>query len=278
MAASLTLDKLISLIILLIIVIFVGMVYFYGYLSAEQAANRASCQTSIALNLLTSQPTRGVTSIFDLYCPRKIITIGENSMEHTDYAFFESLRRTRNYMYDVAIVDGGALRIRSINTPPTPDALEQAAKDIISYELSECWDLFREGQVEILRSQTDTWVFKSNTCIVCAEIQFNRQFFPEVLNLEEHFESTYTHRSTTRPLTLEEYLFTDRQPSTSLKCLESFPSFDQLVLQPDDTYAIVFFRTGRRFGGLSDESNIPCQAVGVIPTQNLGDFCEVMVN
>ena len=273
---SLTLRQLVTIILLVVVMILIGTFYFAFHISAQDSAARASCQASIALALSTTQ-FGGVYNLFDLYCPRRVVSISQNNMNQQDFSWFTSIRGEREYMYDIAEIVDGSLRVRSVRQPPTPDTIEQAAKHIFSYELAECWSLFREGGVDVLRSDSAFW--RSNVCIICAEIHFSDQLQDAVslLELREHLQDQYTHRSREDPMSIERYLYADRRLGNAPQCLLSFPSFDGLVFDRN-SYSVVYFRTGTRFLQLRDRSMLPCWGVGVIPTEDLSSYCDALVN
>ncbi len=275
--SQITFERAVSIIILLLIITFVGYAYLHFYLSSADAANRASCHVSLAATLGTT--IAGVYSPFDLYCPRKVLEVQENRVVHLDYTFFETLQRPRGYFYERVEYNAteNTLRIRQGATVSSDaDSLEPALADMFAYELSSCWNLFREGEIDVLR--TDSSFRQSNVCVLCAEIFVNRSFDSFTLDLEEHFQTQYTPHERTRPITFQDYLFHDDMPSTPRTCLASFPSFDELTIQQYSSYSVVFFRTGRLFRTLTDSNALGCQAVGIIPTEYLYQQCDALVN
>lgn len=272
-------EQLVKIILLLVVTIFIGVGFLVFAISGADAAERASCQTSLALVLSTT--FGGVVSPFEFSCPRRVITIGEDTMQHTQYEFTDRLNRPREYAYSVAeqtTADDGSPRLRIVSGKSVTrdeESLSPVLKDVFSHELTECWRMFDEGNIDILRQ--DSGFRESNVCLICAEIFLDRNFEPFPIKLSDHFKTTYAPLHTGQARTLDEYLFHDNQPMTPRTCMDSFPSFDNLLIQPYQSYAVVFFRTGRVFRGLND-NDVPCQGIGVLPTQQISTQCDSIIN
>ncbi len=259
-----------KLILILVTVVILFAIFFALTITSNNQTRESLCKTTIAVKL--AQKDIVPIDLFNLYCARKQIIISDEGSFERTIDYFSSVSNTVPYKYfKLKTISANTKEERLV--PASPDAKnpglwQQEITEMISYELTDCWNLFGKGDAIVLDAEGFT---VATSCLVCSDIIFDKQFQGFSINLNDALKNN-------RPPVKDyqgsawSYLYSGSIISRPDKCSQTFYDMSNLRIEPKESYEVIFYLKGRELIG--DD----CQAVGVVPSVQVPLYCDAVVN
>lgn len=260
-------QTIVVLITVLISIIFLSLLFANVTQAATAEAARAACSLSIERQFFIegdSSIVRKALNPYEIQCPRRIISTGEKETVVYAAALNHEHMRANTYTY-AKKTDVGVTR-------ETLDITKQESMyEALSYEMIECWDLFKQGSRDVLGPWFE--IVAGNQCMVCAEFHTTQQTetkitFSELTNQEHHVLSQHGRLYPK----LDDYLYGAPSPANPHICKrEQHVGGEDVTFSQDNPLAVVYYRKGELGTGTS------CQAVTVTPVRKLAEECRTII-
>lgn len=288
MTIDMTWGQIIRVLLLAAVLIIAAPILFNLGQSATAQSERAQCAISLQARLLGEGLTGGIYNPFEVNCARRSIQFDGEEARILSHDRFNPVTKTTPYTYDVARFtqrQGVEVRVpQEKRLRADSDNLSKDILDALAYEATSCWQLFAQGQADLLDGEQ--WIGQVNSCVVCAEMTLNlpedNQPFEESINLEEHLRNTAPHlpSSATRAGSVHDYLYTLEEPSVSARCGAYDWNNQELTLRDQETYVVGFFRAGSKAGWAASRLGFQrtCQAIVITTAERFATECTGVLN
>lgn len=288
---------LVKVILFLVTAFLVGAVVYIVLTTIAAETPSQTCAASLTVQMATYK--LGINSPFDLHCPRKFITISDKEVDaNYIWRFLDDETNIKYVWWETDELNGERNPIARNAVSDDSGEFQQDFREIVSNEMYECWQAFQYGDRHILNQESTFRRYR--VCVVCADLYIDRtqqESFP--LNIDEYM-SSYQHFDVLqrdRGVSYEDVIYTDETPSHAKTCEERFIPND-VVIENNDAYSVVFMMRSSRFSsyrypfsfvmsGLvelvtpietGDDLGNVCQTVSVVPSRDLAQYCDVVVN